>query len=162
MHWWHDRRRNIFSTVTGHEHLGCNQAEVVHASWKNRDETGLSLYQAAEFDTRDSILSEAELAKVMHTTNGKGCDLTLTEMSERRNHHNIAAVARKGQDLVDFGVVPEPDKTRKRSNFNNKSTDGSEIRKKQKPVNDLKMFENRVYASFDASLIMKVNKIIHY
>ena len=158
LHWWHDRWRNIFRAFTGHEHLGCNQAEVVHASWKNRDETGLSLYQAAEFDTCDCILSEAELAEVMHTTKGKGCGLTLTEISERRNHRNIAAVARKGQDLVDFGVVPEPDKTRKRSNFNNKSTDGSEIRKKQKPDNDLKMFENRVYASFDASLIMKVNK----
>ena len=98
-------------------------ARVVHASWKNRDETGLSLYQAAEFDTRDSILSEAELAEVIHTTKGKECGPTLTEMSERRNRRNIAEVARKGQDLVDFGVAPEPDETRKRSDFNNKSTE---------------------------------------
>ena len=48
LHWWHDRRRNIFRAFTGHDHPRCNQAELVHASWKNRDETGLSLYQAAE------------------------------------------------------------------------------------------------------------------
>ena len=158
LYWWHDRRRNIFGAFTGHDHLRCNQAEVVHPSWKNRDETGLSLYQTAEFNTRDSILSEVELAEVMQTTKGKGCGATLTEMSERRNHRNIAEVARKGQDLVEFGVAPEPDKTRKRSDFNDKSTDGAEFRKKQKSDNDLKMFGNRVQVSYDASLIMKVNK----
>ena len=62
--------------------------------------------------------------------------------------------------MVDFGVAPEPGKTRKRSDFNNKSTDGSEFRKKQKPDNDLKTFENRVEATDDASLIMNVNKSI--
>ena len=156
MHWWHNRRRNIFLAFT--DQPSCNQAEVVHARWKNRDETGLSLYQAAAFDIRDSVLSEAELGKAMDTTNGKGCGPTLTEMNERRNHRNIAGVARKVQNLVDFGVAPKPNEARKRSNFNNKSTDGSEFCKKQKPDNDLKMFENRVEASYDASLIMKENK----
>ena len=49
-------------------------------------------------------------------------------MSERRNHCYIAGVARKGQDLVDFDVAPEPETTRKKSDFNNKSTDGSGFR----------------------------------
>ena len=71
LHRWHDRRRNIFRAFTGHDHKRCNQAEVVRASWKNRDEIGLSLYQVAEFDTHDSILSEAELMEVKHTTKGK-------------------------------------------------------------------------------------------
>ena len=39
--------------------------------------------QAAEFDTRDSILSKGELVEVMHTTKGKRCDPKLTEMRER-------------------------------------------------------------------------------
>ena len=56
-------------------------------------------------------------------------------MRERQNHRNIAGVARKGKDLVEFGVAPEPDETRKRSDFINKSTDGSEFCKKQKPDN---------------------------
>ena len=59
---------------------------------------------------------------------------------------------------MDFDVAPKPDETRKRSDFNNKSTDWSKFRKKQKPDKDLKMFENRVDISYDASLIMKVNK----
>ena len=80
------------------------------------------------------MLSEAELTEVMHTTKGKGCGPTLTEMNERQNHRNIAGVARKGQDLVDFDVAAEPDETRKRSDFNNKSTDGSEFRKKQSQI----------------------------
>ena len=63
-------------------------------------------------------------------------------MNEKRNNRNIAGVARKVQDLVDFGVAPEADETRKRSDFNNKSTDRPEFRKKQKLDNDLKIFEN--------------------
>ena len=63
-----------------------------------------------------------------------------------------------GQNLVGFGVAPEPDKTRKRSDFNNKSTDGSEFGKKQKPDNYLKMFENQSEGSCNVSLIVKVNK----
>ena len=93
----------------------------------------------------------------MHTTKGKECGPTLTEMGERRNHCNIAGVARKGQNLVDFSAAPKPDETRK-SNFNNKSTDGSEYQKKQKPDNYLEIFENSVEASYDASMIMKVSK----
>ena len=50
----------------------------------------------------------------------------------------------------DFGVAPEPDDTRKRSDFNNKSTDRPEFRKKQKLDNDLKIFENWVEASYHA------------
>ena len=99
-----------------------------------------------------------ELVEVMHTTKGKECGPTLTEMSERWNHHNNAGVARKGRNLVDFGVAPEAVEMRKRSDFNNKSTDRIEFCKKQKPDNNLKMFENRVEASYDASLIVKVNK----
>ena len=71
LHWWRDRRRKIFLVFTGHDYPRCNQAEVVHANWNNRDETGLSRYQAAEFETCDSILSETELVEVMHTTKGK-------------------------------------------------------------------------------------------
>ena len=56
-----------------------------------------------------------------NTTKGKGCGPILTEMNERQNYRNIAGVARKGQDLVGFGVACEPAKTRKRSDFNKKS-----------------------------------------
>ena len=94
----------------------------------------------------------------MNSTKEKGCGVTLTEMSERRNHRNVTGLVRKGQVLQDFRVVSKPDEMKKETDFNHKSTDGSEFRKKQKPDNDLKMFESRVDASYDPSLIMKVNK----
>ena len=159
LHWWHDRRsNNIFRAFTGHDNPSCNQDEGFRASWKSRNETGLPFYKVAEFDTRDYVLSEAELAEVMHTTKGKGCGPTLTEMSGKQNHYNIAEVAKKEQDLVDFGIEPEPDEMRNRSDFNNKSIDGSKFCKKERPDYYLKMFENRLEASYDASLIMKLNK----
>ena len=43
----------------------------------------------------------------------------------------------------DFGAARDLDETRKENDFKNKSTDGSEFRKKQKPDNDLKMFETK-------------------
>ena len=55
-------------------------------------------------------------------------------------------------------MVSKPNEKKKETDFNNKSTDGSELSKKQKPDNDLKMLESRVDASYDPSLIMKVNK----
>ena len=64
----------------------------------------------------------------MPTAKGKGFGPTLTEMSERWNHRSIAGVAKKGQDLGDFSGAPEPDETRKRSDFSSKLTDGSENR----------------------------------
>ena len=67
-------------------------------------------------------------------------------------------IGEKGTRLAGFRVVSKPDETKKETNFKNKSTDGSEFRKKQKPDNDLKMLESRVDASYDPSLIMKVNK----
>ena len=70
LNWWNDRRKNIFRAFTGG--YGCprvNQAEVVHASWTNRGQQGLSLLESAEFDTRDSLLLEGELNQFIHSTN---------------------------------------------------------------------------------------------
>ena len=38
-----------------------NLAEVIHASWAHRDRANLSLLDAAQADTRDTVLLEAEL-----------------------------------------------------------------------------------------------------
>ena len=39
--WWHDRRQNIFRAFTGSECPRVNQAEVVHASFVNRNDVGV-------------------------------------------------------------------------------------------------------------------------
>jgi hypothetical protein len=53
--WWDERKEFIFNAFTP---VGprMNQAEVVHASWANRDGKNLSLLDVAHMDTRDSIL----------------------------------------------------------------------------------------------------------
>ena len=38
-----------------------NLAKVVHASWKNRDKTGVIVLESCMFDNRDSLLLEAEI-----------------------------------------------------------------------------------------------------
>ena len=46
----------------------------MHAGWVNRGESGLNLWQAAEFDTRDSLLLDAQLEEMKNVSKGKGCD----------------------------------------------------------------------------------------
>ena len=48
--WWHDRRQNIFRAFTGSECPRVNQTEVVHASFVNRNDVGVSLMTSTEFD----------------------------------------------------------------------------------------------------------------
>ena len=81
-----------------------NQAEVVHAAWANRNEIGLSLQHAAEFDTKDSLTLEAELKNYEHSANSNGCGPSLVKLGERKQHRELEAAERSGQDILDFGV----------------------------------------------------------
>ena len=65
LNWWNDRRKNIFRAFTGYGCPTADQAEVVHVSWKNRGQQGLSLSESAKFDTRDSLLLEGELNQLL-------------------------------------------------------------------------------------------------
>ena len=58
-HWieWLDaRKENIFQALTSLSAPQSNQAEAVHAGWKNRDTMGVSSLECCYFDIRDSIL----------------------------------------------------------------------------------------------------------
>ena len=57
-----------------------NQAEVVHAAWANRNKTGLSLQQAAEFDAKVSLILETELKNYEHSVNSNGCGPSLIKL----------------------------------------------------------------------------------
>ena len=102
--WWHDRRQFIFRAFTGFDKPRMNQAEVVHASWANRDAKGLPLLEAAEFDARDTIILEAQLKAISTAARGFGCGPDLAEIAERRAHRESESANRKGQDLLDHGV----------------------------------------------------------
>ena len=62
--WWHNRRHNIFIAFTGYQYPRSNLAEVIHASYEQRDQKGLSLLELAELDRRDTLLLESELIQL--------------------------------------------------------------------------------------------------
>ena len=55
--WWHDQCQNIFCAFTGSESPRGNQEEVVHASFVNRSDVGISLMMSTEFDVRVYFLT---------------------------------------------------------------------------------------------------------
>ena len=58
LNWWYNCRDNIFRSFTGYQYPRSNLAEVIHASYEQRDQKGLSLLASAEFNTRGSLLLE--------------------------------------------------------------------------------------------------------
>ena len=61
--WWHNCRHTIFRAFTGYQYTRSNLAEVIYASYEQRDQKGLSILESAGFDTRDSLLLESELSQ---------------------------------------------------------------------------------------------------
>ena len=56
LNWFHERRAFIFRPFAKLITPRSNLAEVVHASWKNRDKMGVTLLESCMFDIRDSLL----------------------------------------------------------------------------------------------------------
>ena len=80
-----------------------NQAEVAHAAWANRNETGLSLQQAAEFDTKDSLILEVELKNYEHSANSNGRGPSLVKLGKKssiENERQLKGVAKTFWILV--------------------------------------------------------------
>ena len=65
--WWHACRGNMFRAYTGQNKPFSNQAEVIHASWVNRGDVGLTLRESAEFDASDSLLLKDRITKFHQT-----------------------------------------------------------------------------------------------
>ena len=124
-----------------------NQAEVVHAAWANRNETGLSLKQAAEFDTKDSLILVAELKNYEHSANSNGCGPSLVKLGKRKQHREREAVERSGQDILDFGVQ-EPS--------HSLNDNGCHPPKGRKVHNISAMFQKRLEATKNALKSMKI------
>ena len=61
LEWWNELREFIFNAFTAVDGPKMNQAEVVHASWANRDQSNQSLLDVTYMDIRDSVRLEANL-----------------------------------------------------------------------------------------------------
>ena len=105
--WWHDRRHFIFRAFTRNMLPRSNLAEVIHASWTNRDARGLSLLESVEFDTRDALVLDAQL-EALYKNGGGFCEgPTLATLTRRHDEREVDSAARKGQDFLDYGIDTE-------------------------------------------------------
>ena len=102
--WWDERRTFLFRAFKTHEAPRVNQAEVIHAGWSHRDPKGITLLEAAEFDTRDSIILKTEVEAFSKGGISGGSGPNQQKMTERKYHRIMQAAQKKGADLVDYGV----------------------------------------------------------
>ena len=154
--WWDARKENIFRAFTSFDAPQSNQAEAVHAGWKNRDKMGLSLLECCYFDIRDSVLlaiSFSSLEKGGHESGFGPLEVTRTGRKERGEIEHAEQLER---DLLDFSVRPSSSNCRKRN-----STDideGSNLPKRPKRLE--KLFQGRLQTAKAFQDTMKVKKII--
>ena len=77
-----------------------NQAEVIHAGWAHRDRSNLSLLEAANMDTRDSILLEAQIREYNKGTSSGG---TGPSSAHRNYRRGLDQAARYGRGISELG-----------------------------------------------------------
>lgn len=115
-HWieWSDaRKENIFQALTSLSAPQSNQAEAVHAGWKNRDKMGVSLLKCCYFCIGDSILlaiNFSSLEKGGHERGFRPLEVTITGRKESRE---IEHAQQLRGDLLDFSVRPSSSNCRK-------------------------------------------------
>ena len=66
--WWHDRRGFTFCAFATKNAPRMNQAEVVDASWTNRDPQNMSLLDVCMGDIKDTVVIETELKGIKDGT----------------------------------------------------------------------------------------------
>ena len=101
LEWWNERREFIFNAFTVADGPKMNQAEVVHASWANRDRNNLSLLDVAYMDIRDNVLLEANLEayKKGGTSSGRG-----PSFAQRNYRRELDQATRYGREIEELGA----------------------------------------------------------
>ena len=103
--WWHNRRHNIFRAFTGYQYPRSNLAEVIHASYEQRDQKGLSLLESAEFDTRYSLLLESELTQFpLLDEPAPGRGQNLISLKKRFFERQREVAAQKRSEFISFSI----------------------------------------------------------
>ena len=154
--WWDARKENKFRAFTSFNAPQSNQAEAVHAGWKNRDKMGVSLLECCYFDIRDSIL----LAISFSSLEKGGCESCFgpSEVTRtgRKESREIEHAEQLGRDLLDFSVRPSSSNCQKRNSAD--IDEGSNPPKH--PKNLEKMFRGRLQTAKVLQDTMKIIKII--
>ena len=135
LEWWDNRKEFIFRAFAP-AGPKMNQAEVVHASWANRDAKNLSLLDTAHKDTTDSIFLEAQLSEYKEGRHGNGRGPTFKERNFRKEIDRAGRCGREINELaeaIDGTSKHRPDET-KRKKRKQKTTKKGEVIQVQQNV----------------------------
>lgn len=100
--WWHDRRGFIFRAFAPKNAPRMNQAEVVHASWTNRDPPNMSLLDVCMADVKDTVIIETELEGIKNGTCQAGTrGLSYAELQRRRHDREVQKAKRAGKEMFE-------------------------------------------------------------
>ena len=97
--WWQDRRGFIFRAFTVQDALQMNQAEVIHAGWVHRDRPNLSLLDACQADTQDSLLLDDELKNYQSGSASGGSGPSFADRQRRRHASQINKARSIGKEM---------------------------------------------------------------
>ena len=133
-----------------------NLAEVVHASWKNRDRMGVALLESCMFDIRDSLLLEAEIQNFKEGS-CMGCFGPNQEQLQKRKIETLLEAGEIfGEEIKKHGVSSTaPQMIQKRTN--EEDTGNQNIKKKK--LMDVKL-RKRLNSAIEQEHCIKIRKSI--
>ena len=94
----------MFRAFTSIDAPQSNLPEVIHASWKNTKQIGVSLLTCTYFDVRDSLILLSNFEDLHAGCYDGGRGPSHPSLVLRNEVREIEAATRLGQDLIDHGV----------------------------------------------------------
>ena len=97
--WWYARRGFIFRAFTPQDAPQMNQAEVIHAGWAHRDRQNLSMLDACQADTRDSLLLDIELNDYQSGAAPGGKGPSFVDREKKKHAREVSRAKRLGREM---------------------------------------------------------------
>ena len=133
-----------------------NLAKVVHASWKNRDKTGVIVLESCMFDNRDSLLLEAEIQNFKEGWCMGGFGPNQEQIQKRKIERLLEAGEKFGKEIKKHGISSTASQSvQKRT----KEEDTSNQNIKKKKLMDAKLHK-RLSSPIEQENCIKIRKSI--
>ena len=156
LNWWHGRRAFIFRAFARLIARQSNLAEVVHASWKNRDKMGVTLLESCIFYIRDSLLLEADIQNFIAGSCMNGFGPNQEQLQKRKIERLLEAGEKYGEEIKKHGISSTaPQMIQKRTN--EEDTGNQNIKKKK--LIDPKLHK-RLNSAIEQENCIKIRKSI--
>ena len=153
--WWSNRKQYIFRAFTSFDAPQSNLSEVVHAGWKHRDRTGVSLLECCYFDIRDSLLTNVHLEELESGCYDAGRGPSQKDRNIKKLNRTIDTAAQLGKDILDFTIAsPSISGTKQQLR---EDVEGCNPPKKK--INNQKLFQARLDTAKLLELTIKIKNI---